>query len=66
MCYNFLWRYEGPFEIIENTGVISQNFGPTTYRHEPINHDDYIDVLFYIGSKTPLHMNMMICFVYWA
>ena len=30
------------------------------YRHEPIDHDDYIDVLFYIGSKTPLHMNIMI------
>jgi len=26
----------------------------------PIDHDDYIDVLFYIGSKTPLHMNIMI------
>ena len=36
------------------------NFGPTIYRHEPIDHDDYIDVLFYIASKTPLHMNMMI------
>ena len=36
------------------------NFGPTIYRHEPIDHDDYIDVLFYVGSKTPLHMNMMI------
>ena len=42
-----------------------QNFGPTIYRHEPIDHDDYIDVLFF-GSKTPLHMNMMIFFVYWA
>ena len=37
------------------------NFGPTIYRHEPINHDDCIDVLFYNGTKTPLHMNMMIC-----
>ena len=36
------------------------NFGPTIYRREPIDHDDYIDVLFYIGSKTPLDMNMMI------
>ena len=42
------------------------NFGPTIYRHKPIDHDDYIDVLFYIGSKTPLHINMMICFVYWT
>ena len=40
------------------------NFGPTIYRQEPINHDDYIYVLFYIGSNTPLHMNMMIFFVY--
>ena len=38
------------------------NFGHTNYRHEPINHDEYIVVLFYIGSKTPLHMNMTICF----
>ena len=31
----------------------------------PIDYDDYLDVLFfYIGSKTPLHINMMICFVY--
>ena len=36
------------------------NFGPTIYRHEPIDHDDYTDVLFYIGSKTPQHMNMNI------
>ena len=36
------------------------NFGPTIYKHEPIDHDDYIDVLFNIGSKTPLHMNIMI------
>ena len=28
----------------------------------PIDYDDYLDVLFYIGSKTPLHMNMMISF----
>ena len=42
------------------------NFGPTIYRHEPIDQDDYTDDLFYIRSKTPLHMNMMICFVYWA
>ena len=25
-----------------------------------IAYDDYLDVLFYIGSNTPLHMNMMI------
>ena len=30
----------------------------------PIDYDDYVDVLFYIGSKTPLHMNMMVCFIY--
>ena len=38
------------------------NFGATIYRRDPIDHDDYIDVLFYIGSKTPLHTNMMIVF----
>ena len=53
MCYNLLWRYEGPFKIIENTGVISQNFGQTIYRHEPINQDDYIDVLFLYWVKDP-------------
>ena len=42
------------------------NFGPTIYSHKPIDHDDYIDVLFYVGSNTPLHINMKICFVYWA
>ena len=26
------------------------NFGPTIYRHEPIDHDDYIDVLF-LGQR---------------
>ena len=38
------------------------NFGPNTYRHVPIDYDDYLDVFIfiYIGSKTPLHMNMMI------
>ena len=39
-------------------------FGPNTYRHVTIDYDDYLDVLFYIGSNTPLHMNMMICFIY--
>ena len=41
------------------------NFGPNnyrhTYRHVPIDYDDYRDVLFYIGSKTPLHMNDDLC-----
>ena len=27
------------------------NFGPTIYRHEPIDHDDYIDVLFLYWFK---------------
>ena len=31
----------------------------------PIDYVDYLDVLFlYIGLETPLHMNMMICFIY--
>ena len=29
------------------------NFGPTIYRHEPIDHDDYIDVLFLYWVKDP-------------
>ena len=28
-------------------------FGPTIYRHEPIDHDDYIDVLFLYWVKYP-------------
>ena len=40
------------------------NFWPNTYRQVPIDYDDYVDVYGYIGSKTPLHMNMMICFIY--
>ena len=40
------------------------NFGPNTYMHVSIDYDYYLDVLFYIGSKTPLHMNTMICFIY--
>ena len=27
------------------------NFGPTIYRHEPIDHNDYIDVLFLYSLK---------------
>ena len=38
------------------------NFGTNTYRHVLIDYDDYLDVLFYIGLRTPLHMNMMIFF----
>ena len=46
--------------VLSREGCNIFNFGPTIYRHEPINHDDYIDVLLYIGPKTPLHMNMKI------
>ena len=51
--------------VLRGEGCNILKFGPTIYRNEAIDHDDYIDVLFYIGSKTPLHINMMICFVYW-
>ena len=52
--------------VLSGEGCNILNFGHTIYRHEPIDHDDYIDVLFYIGSNTPLLMDMMICFIYWA
>ena len=52
--------------VLSEEGCNVLNFGPTIYRHRAIDHDDYIDVLFYIGSNTPLHMNMMIFFVYWV
>ena len=29
------------------------NFGPAIYRNEPIDHDDYIDVLFLYWVKDP-------------
>ena len=29
------------------------NFGPTIYMHEPIEHDDYTDVLFLYWVKNP-------------
>ena len=29
------------------------NFGPAIYRHELIDHDDYIDVLFLYWVKEP-------------
>ena len=29
------------------------NFGPNIYSHEPIDHDDYIDVLFLYWVKDP-------------
>ena len=29
------------------------NFGPTIYRHEPIDHDVFIDVLFLYWVKDP-------------
>ena len=50
--------------VLIREGCNIPNFGPNTYRHMPIDYDDYLDVLFFIGSKTPLHMNMMICFIY--
>ena len=32
--------------------------------HVPIDYYDYLNELFYIGSKNPLHMNMMTFFIY--
>ena len=52
--------------LADQYGCNILNFVPNTYRHVPIDYDDYLDVLFYIGSKTQLHMKMMICFIYWA
>ena len=52
--------------VLRREGCNILNFGPNTYMHVAIDYDDYLDLLFYIGSKTPLHMNMMICFIYWA
>ena len=52
--------------VLSGEGCNIPNFVPNAYRHVFIDYDDYLDVLFYVGSKTTLHMNMMICFIYWA
>ena len=63
MLYNAPWELEIVFLMVSNACNIP-NFGPNTYRHVPIDYDDYLDVYFYIGSKNPLHVNMMICFIW--
>ena len=42
--------------VLSGEGCNILNFGPNTYKHVPINYDNYLDVLFfiYIGSETPL------------
>ena len=30
------------------------SFGPTSYRHEPNDHEDYIDILFLYWVKDPI------------
>ena len=51
--------------VLSGEGCNISNFGPNTYRHEPIDYD-VILMFLYIGLKTPLHMNMMICFIHCA
>ena len=43
-----------------------QKFGPTIYRHEPIDHDDYINVLFLYWVKDPTAYEHDNFFIYWA
>ena len=50
--------------VLSGEGCNILNFGPRTYSNVLIDYDYYLDVLFYIGSKTPLHMNTRICFIY--
>ena len=50
--------------VLSGEGCNTPTFGPNTYRDVPIYYDDYLNVLFYIGSNNPLHMNMMIFFIY--
>ena len=50
--------------VLSEEGCNIPNFVHNTYMHVSIDYDDYLVVLFYIGSKTPLHMNTMICFIY--
>ena len=43
------------------------NFGPKTYRHVPIDYDDYIDVLFLYWVEDPTayeHDDLL--YIYWA
>ena len=39
------------------------NFGPTIYRHEPIDHDDYIDglSLYWVKDATAYEYDDLLC-----
>ena len=69
----YLALFHDIIQISQNTmdsGILSRegcnilNFKPNTYSNVSTDYDDYLDVLFYIGLRTPLHMNMMIFFIY--
>ena len=52
-------------EVIEyNVGVISRILDLTLIAMCLVIMMIIFMFYFYIGSKTPLHMNMMICFIY--
>ena len=39
--------------FLSGEGCNIPNFGPNTYRHVPINYDDYLDVLFLYWVEDP-------------
>ena len=39
--------------FLSGEGCNIPNFGPNTYRHVPINYDDYLDVLFLYWVEYP-------------
>ena len=49
------------YVVVSGEGCNIPNFGPTIYRHEPIDHDDYIDVLFWIEDPTAYEHDDLFC-----
>ena len=49
--------------VLSGEGCKIPNFGPTIYRHEHIDQDDYIDDLFYILGVSQLLMIYMYVYV---
>ena len=50
MCYNLLWRYEGPFEIIEN-------MGETAYRLNLPEHMASLQLMFHVSHLYMCKLN---------
>ena len=47
------WRSRWGFHCLHGCKCNILNFGPTIYRHGPIDQDDYIDILLLYWVKDP-------------